>query len=65
MSGKIKSELQCVDRKGKNCNVWKDKVVLLFLKIHLILSISVFSNNSSLFTIHASKSGLPLFTSTL
>ena len=38
---------------------------LLFLKIHLILSVSVFSNNSSLFTIHASKSGSPLFTSTL
>ena len=38
---------------------------LLFLKIHLILSVSVFSNYSSLFTIHASKSGSPLFTSTL
>ena len=40
-------------------------VVSLFLKIHLILSVSVFSDNSSLFTIHASKSGSPLFTSTL
>ena len=38
---------------------------LLFLKIHLILSVSVFSNYSSLFTIHASKSGSPLFSSTL
>ena len=40
-------------------------VVSLFLKILLILSVSVFSNNSSLFTIHASKSGSPLFTSML
>ena len=45
-----------------NCVV---AVVLLFLKIHLILSVSVFSNNSSLFTNHASESGSPLFTSTL
>ena len=29
-------------------------IVLLLLKIHLILSVSVFSNISSLFTIHAS-----------
>ena len=26
MFGKIKSEFQCFDRKGKNCNVWKGKV---------------------------------------
>ena len=69
MFGKIKSEFHCFDRKGKNCNGWKDKVsvvvVSLFLKIHLILTVSVFSSNSSLFTIYASKSGSPLFTSTL
>jgi len=39
-------------------------IVSLLLKIPLILSVLVFSNISSLFTIQTSKSGLPLFTST-
>ena len=69
MFGKIRLEFQGFDREGQNSNVLTEKVriveVSLFFKIHLILSVSVFSNNSSMFTIHASQLGSPLFTFTL